>query len=130
MGSESQEIYRPWEPIENLPRSLYCEGVHDDWEFFRVLLRPKDRTLPMLRLLFDAVIGYRNVNESYRLNLEVPNGGTLFVVEHSKWLRWLNEESSGVVEHMFDNPVHYAILTEEDCIDVASGYPPQVEWLE
>ncbi len=134
MGSNSQETYRPWQPMEDLPKTRYCEAVHDDWEFFRILLRPEDPTRPMLRLLFDAVIGYRNVNESYRLRLlddrkAMQNRGTLFVVDHSNWLRWLSEESHGVVEHMHGNPVHYAILTPEDCIDVASAYPPEVEWL-
>lgn len=134
MDAKFQEIYRPWQPIEDLPKTLYCEGVHDDWEYFRILLRPRDRSRPMLRLLFDAAVGYRNVNESYRLRLlenhEARDGGTLFVVDHSNWLRWLSEESRGVVEHMHDNLVHYAILTPEDCIDVASAYPPTVEWLE
>ncbi len=86
----------------------------------------------MLRLLFDPVIAYRNINESYRLrtwrNLSSRSiKGGLFIIEGSKWAAWLREESSGILDDA--NLIHYAVLTPEDCIDIISEFPPHAEWL-
>jgi hypothetical protein len=51
----------------------------------------------------------------------------LATIQGSRWLAWLREESGGV---LVGAPlVHYAIATVDDCIDVASQFPPIVDWM-
>lgn len=125
------ETYQPLPTDELLPRTMFCEAVHDDYEHFRVVLRgpsPSDR---VVRILFDSVIAYRNINESFRLRtleqirgMELP---PLVTVENSHWLAWLRHESGGVLDGVA--LVHYMIITPEDIIEIASEFPPRVEHL-
>ena len=123
--------YRAWAPFEELPDDLLVDALIHDAEGMRILLRSEDPTQPTLRVLFDSIVSYRNVNESFRLRTwtRFPHGlaGNLFRVENSSWIEWLRGESGGVLD---DVPlVHYAILTGEDCVDIAAEFPPSVEWL-
>jgi hypothetical protein len=127
----AEEIYRPWQPIEGIPDPVYCEALHDDYEYLRILLRGADPKSRMLRIRFESVVAYRNINESYRIRTwSCLRGQTippLLTVENSSWIAWLKEESGGVLEH--ERLIHYAIFTPEDCIDVVAALPPEVEWL-
>ncbi len=133
MGTDvTKQRLRVWKPLDGIPQRLYLEALHDDYEGLRFLLRADDATRPVLRLTFESPVGYRNINESYRLRTwasvpEMKNLSTLLTVENSKWVSWLVDESGGVLrtEALF----HYAIYTEEDCIDVVTEFPPAVEWL-
>ena len=123
--------YRVWAPLEGIPNDLLVDALIHDVEGMRILLRSEDPTQPTLRVLFDSIVSYRNVNESFRLRTwnRFPDGlgGNLFTVENSSWIEWLRGESGGVLDHV--SLVHYAILTGEDCIDIAAEFPPSVEWL-
>ena len=126
-----KQEYIEWKPVENIPDRLYCEAIHDDAEGLRILLRGDDPTSPTLRLHFESVIGYRNINESYRLRtwgeVDMANSSPLLTVENSVWLQWLIAEAGGVLE--ITDVTHYAVFTLEDCIDIASEFAPIVEWL-
>jgi hypothetical protein len=123
--------YRPWLPVESIPAELYCEGLHDDYEALRILLRGPESTSAMLRILFPSAIAYRNINESFRSRTwhkaNPPSIPPLATVENSSWVAWLREESGGVLDEVA--LTHYAVTTPEDCIDVVTEVPPNVEWL-
>jgi hypothetical protein len=89
------------------------------------------REEPTLEILFDSIVSYWNIDESFRLRTWTESSGTrngsLFTVEPSAWLRWLRNESGGVLDDV--DLVHYAILTNNDCIDIAAEFPPEVRWL-
>lgn len=122
----SIETYDAWQPIEGLPKELFVEAVHDDWEGTRVLLRPNDPTGSMIRIKFESAIGYRNINESFRLRTKRPS--SIFVtVKDSEWMTWLIAEAGGALDRA--QLTHYAIYTSEDCIDVVTEFPPIVEVL-
>jgi hypothetical protein len=128
---KSEEYYKKWEPISGIPSELYVEALHDDYEFFRVLLKGKSPQAKMLRIYFDSVYAYRNIDEIYRLrtwnNFKGERPSSLFIVENSKWLEWFHEESQELyLEHSIK---HYAIHTVQDCIDILSEHEPLVEWL-
>lgn len=129
--SDLKQRYVPWTPVRGVPERLHCEAIHDDVEGLRILLRGDDPSGPTLRLYFESVIGYRNVNESYRLKtwseLDMAQNPPLLVVENSSWLAWLKSEAGEVVD--WEKVVHYAIFTSEDCFDVATEFFPSVEWL-
>jgi hypothetical protein len=46
------------------------------------------------------------------------------ILEGSLWLKWLCEESGGILDDAA--LTHYAIYTNDDCIDVAARVPPLV----
>lgn len=125
----NDENYEIWKPSPKLPTGrLYCDAVHDDYEGFRILLRSDDQTSGVLRVSFESAVGYQNINESFRLEtLSRLGGGGLFLVRDSSWVKWLKLESGGMLDSK--QLVHYAIYTEEDCIDVVSEFPPEVDWL-
>lgn len=126
------EVFEAWSPVEEVPRILYVEAMHDDYEGLRVLLRGRgDPDAPLLRLIFESVVGYRNVNESYRLATwaahDMTQHPTLLIVKHSKWIEQLRIDAGGVLDD--EELTHYAIYSPEDCIDVVSAFPPDVHWL-
>ena len=128
---EKTEYYKKWVPIQDIPSALYVEALHDDYEFFRILLKGKDSQSKMLRIFFDSIYAYRNVDESYRLRtwnfFEGDRPSSLYTVDNSIWLKWFHEESQEVY---IDRPItHYAIYTGQDCIDILSEFEPSVEWL-
>lgn len=127
----ANEIYKKWLPIEGIPKKLYCEGIHDDYEGFRVLLKEEDSQSLVVRLTFETVLAYRNIDESYLLrtvdNINSPGESTLYIVENSLWVKWLHEESYGTLEGK--NITHYAIYTPNDCLDILAEHEPKIEWL-
>jgi hypothetical protein len=123
-----------WQPLPGLGDTLYVEAVLDDWEGFRILLRPHDPQKGMLRIAFENPYAYRNMNESYRLETwshwpgPAPAGGSgLFLVRNSSWLSEFHSESQDVYRDQ--KIVHYAIFSPEDCVEVLSVSDPRVEWL-
>jgi hypothetical protein len=124
------EKYVKWEPIKNIPETLYLEGLHDDYEGFRLLLRD-EKLSRMLRITFDPPLSYRNTDEGDLLKTDQIAEGflkwPLYTVENSRFLKWFHEESLEI--HRNENPIHYAIITPNDVVDIISCYPPKVEWL-
>ena len=133
MGNDvAKQRFRTWKPLDGIPKRLYLEAMHDDYEGLRFLLRGEDLACPMLRLSFESFVGYRNINESYRLKTwahlrDMAGQSSLLVVENSEWVKWLVEEAGGVLQvHAL---IHYAIYTPEDCVDVVTSFPPTAEWM-
>jgi hypothetical protein len=125
------EIYKKWEPIKSIPASLYCEGIHDDYEGFRILLKGEDQNASILRIKFESALAYRNVEDGKRSKtqdlLSDAKDFSLYTVINSKWLNWFSEENYGMYDGL--NLVHYAILSLNDWIDVLSAEQPIVTWI-
>lgn len=125
-----ENIYKKWQPLKDIPRVLYCEGIHDDYEGFRILLRENDRS-PILRIMFDAVRSYRKSDEGDLLrtiaSISDPGRSSLFTVENSSWVKWFHEETYDI--HKDRDIKHFAIYTPDDCVDALSEFEPKVEWL-
>lgn len=122
-------MFKKWTPIESLPKTLYLEAVHDDWEGFRLLLK-HDEARRILRITFNPPLSYRNTDEGDLLksiNEQDLGGWSLYVVSSSDYLAWFSDQSCGI--HEPDDVVHYAIYTPNDCVDVLSAHSPTVEWL-
>ncbi len=123
--------FTKWEPLPEISSHLTCEGLHDDYEGFRILLKGTEPDSLTLRITFDPALAYRNVDEGDLLQtiseIKSPGESSLFIVKNSSWKKWFNEESSGL--HNDDDIIHYAIYTADDCIDVLSAFAPNVEWL-
>jgi hypothetical protein len=123
------EKYERWKSFEGISRPLYCESVTDDFDGFRVTLAVRELCERRLTIRVAGLIAYRNVNESYRLRTlarTILEDGPLYTVQSSRFVKWLVEESEGVLSA--SRVVHYAIFTAEDCIDIVADSEPSVSW--
>ena len=128
------EVYQRWNPFPGEKTPLYVEGIHDDYEGFRILLCGEEKSSPMLRLLFDSShLFYRVVRESCWLNADIPKslindigrGHRFFTVSDSRLLRWLIDVSSGT----YDSPTirHYFLCMANEVIDVVACDAPKAD---
>jgi hypothetical protein len=119
-----------WEPLKDIPNLLYLEGLHHDYEGFRLILRD-DKSGQVLRITFDPPLTYRNTDEGdlilFFKNCKLPEKWPLFKMKNSNYLKWFHEQSLNIRED--EKPIHYLIITPDDCIDVISSFTPRVEWL-
>ena len=120
------EQFTPWRPAGLSSGRLYCKAVRDDDDGLSLVMT--DDSGNQLEIIFPGYAAYRNVNESFRLRtwrvVKPPRDWSAFTVQHSDWISWLQQEADGVLD---GRPiVHYAIYTDEDCIDVAAESLPIV----
>ena len=123
--------YIKWVPIDSIPNRMYCEAIHDDYEGFRILLKGENSRSKTLRMFFESILAYRNVDEGYMLrtleSIKDREIFPLYTVHNSIWLRWFHEESYNIVSNKMIT--HYSIVTPNDIIDILSEFEPIVEWL-
>ncbi len=123
-----------WEPLPNIPSKLYLEGLHDDYEGFRVLLKGEAKSNRMLRIYFPTHLAYRNVDETNRLKtlVDYPILATmlwsLFVSKDDDFINWVATESAGIIcdTTQYRN---YIIATPNDIVEIISNEEPIIEWL-
>jgi hypothetical protein len=103
-------------------------AICDGDEGLAITLADGKSRRPVAKLVFQDFLAYRSISESFRLKTWARagdrEGGSLMRVQNSMWVKWLQEESQGVLEEF--EVVHYAIYTNDDCIDVVSRTPPLV----
>lgn len=123
-----RQTYEVWDVVPGRLVRASVEGVIDDWEGFRVLLRDHE-TDRMFRIAFGSRVAYQNRDES-DLDGEAArsNGlgrGCFYRVHGSEFEARFKADSV----RQFDNLKHFAIITDADCIDVLAIEEPQVEQL-
>lgn len=128
----SNEVYRAWQPAIDTPAELFFEELREDVDALYIFLKSNDDRRFCLQ--FEAPVAYRSTDESFRVRtwrtinegVERNEGDrqTLLIVENSLWVAWLREESGGVLDDA--RLVHYAIFTDNDCIEVVTEFPPAV----
>jgi len=120
--------YKRWNPLPRLEGArVYCEAVHDDWEGFRIWLRPEEHHLGIIVVRFGRRLFYTNSDEGDRLSgvvnedeLQFPH--PFWTVEDSALVTEFRRQAAGVRD---DVPLtHYAFLTCNDCIDVIATEDP------
>jgi hypothetical protein len=122
------EVYSEWRVTSLWPPNLYVQGLHDDYEGFRIVLENKDAGGEVYKIAFDSHLAYRNMDEGDRLrglsSLTKTRNKTAIVykVEESKWVKWFKEENPGKYDD--ESIYHWAIVTPNDWIDVLSLEPP------
>lgn len=126
------EIIRTWSPVAGISDRLYCMSVSDGSSGLRIVLGGPEHGRKRMQILFENPIAYRNIEETYRnrtwlrIHGAAPN---LAIIENSEWASWLDQESGGLISETRSPLLHYAIYTDQDCIDVATYLEPIVEVL-
>jgi len=122
-----------WMPILDVPPKLYLEGLHDDYDGFRLLLKGEDLSGRFLKIEFTSHVGYRNIDESYRLKtLErfpiLTSQWPLFVASNDEFINWICFESAETINNKLSHK-NYIICTPNDIVEVISNEEPVVEWM-
>lgn len=121
--------FRDWTPADNFPRKVFVESVTDNRDGLHVVLGTH-RHAKKMHLTFESYIAYRNMNETNRLRtwsqVDMRNHSSFMTINNSTWIDWLVNESEGLLELI--NLVHYAIYTDDDCIDVVAPSSPVAGW--
>jgi len=123
-----RQTYRVWDVIPGRVVQVSVEGVIDDWEGFRILLRDHE-TDRIVRISFDSHVAYQKRDES-DLDGEASRSDGL---GHGCFYRVHGSEFAGRFKadtaRQFHELHHFAIITETDCIDVLVTAEPKVECL-
>jgi|SRR5690606_9599280 len=107
---------KTWYPKldEKFPNSIVIDGIHDDYEGFRILVRGGEPS-KVYRISFGFdYLGYRNFDESERLRTipDFPKNSRewcLFKSDESSFIDWMVHESKGI--HSLDEITHFYIAT-------------------
>jgi hypothetical protein len=122
--------FERWWPFGDSVSKVILEGLSEvgDDKFSLQLRAPADTAALLVLSWSRRPYAYRNIDESYRLTLWqsfATHGHAFWVARDSLWLREFHGDSGGVCETI--NLVHYAIYTDDDCVDVISSAPPIAE---
>ena len=123
-----RQTYEVWDIVPGRVVRVSVEGVIDDWEGFRVLLKDHE-TDRLLRIAFGSHAAYQNRDESdldgEATRSEGLGRGCFYFVRSSEFEARFRADSA----RQFGNLKHFAIITDADCIDVLATEEPQVEQL-
>jgi hypothetical protein len=121
-----QGRYTRWNPVPAFEdQRLSCEALHDDWEGFRIWLKPPSGS--MLIVAFPSVLFHASSDDGARLSaiantapLDLPHA--FWTVEASALIAEFHRQSCDTRRGW--NITHFAFLTTNDCIDVLSTEAP------
>ena len=131
------EVWIPWYCAPGFyskyaTKSIVCDkkfhielfDINDEAKQIRVFLPCAARAYRVVRALNQQDI-LIELGEKYELSL--GKGLTFFEVKNSSYLRWLSEESVGMIDNL--NAHHYALITTNVVVDIISSIEPMVEFI-
>jgi hypothetical protein len=123
------EGYRSWEPVPDVPAggSRLVE-LRDDAQGLAIALEFDARPGEWLQLVFGSALAHRRSSFEVFIRMwrmEIPH--RLYVVEGSRWIEWLHDESDG--RYMSAALAHYVITTSRDFLEILASDPPEAEWV-
>jgi hypothetical protein len=132
-------VYTPWFPFKQCDASYSITDFNHSFKGLEITLEQREsyKNIVLKVYFFGRKVISNVVNESYRgkFNVQSPellkdvgSCGPLFKVENSDYMRYLEEQSGGIMALM--DFKHYFILDTEVSIDVASQWQPRIELYE
>jgi hypothetical protein len=122
------EKYQRWEPVADVPQGASrLVELRDDVEGLAIRVAYDRRPEQALLFSFHSPLAHRRSRFEVFVRmwqLEIPD--PLYIVENSKWIRWLHDESFGA--HASASLAHYVITTSRDFIEVLALDVPGAEW--
>jgi hypothetical protein len=123
-----EERYRRWAPVPDVPEGASrLVELRDDVEGLSIRLAYDRRPEQALVLTFHSPLAHRRSRFEVFVRmwrLEIPD--PLYIVENSKWIAWLHEESFG--QHASASLAHYVITTSRDFVEILALDVPGAEW--
>jgi hypothetical protein len=123
-----RQHYEVWDIVPGRKIDALVDGVIDDWEGFRVLLRVRE-TNEVVRISFDNHVAYQNRDESDLVGEAARSDGLrrgcFYIVQDSEFACRFTTDTA----RQFKSIKHYAIVTDADCIDVLATNEPTVDFL-
>lgn len=119
-----------WFPIDNPPKASYLEGLYDDREGFRVLLKENLPIGRWFRMSFAAPLAYKKTGDDCfdeDLRDIKANEWVFYKMESSSWLRWFDRCTSNIYAPY--NISHYVIASLDETIEVITAIDPVGCWL-
>lgn len=121
-----RQTYEVWDVVPGRVVRVSVEGLIDDWEGLRVLLRDHE-TDRVIRVAFASHVAYQNRDESdldgEAMRSEGLGRGCFYRVRSSEFASRLKADTA----RQFQELNHFAIFTETDCIDVLTTEEPKVD---
>ena len=122
-----------WKPTHDIPQQLYLEELCDNYDGLTLLLKGKNTSDKLLKINFTTRLGYRNIDETYRLrtlNLypDLTAQWSLFKSKDDSCINFIVSESTGTIETS-EPYINYIICTPNDILEVVASEEPSVEWL-
>ncbi len=114
----------------SFPKRVFLESLICNDEGLRILVRSSDKNATdILSIYFEeCTVAFRCMDEGvYPASWSKNIPSFISIVENSEYIEWFNQESGGI--RRYKGLVHYAIYTENECIDVIDLEPPKLKWL-
>ena len=112
------------------PVNTYCDGLTDDQAGFRLYFSASNEH-ERVQVRFAAPLAYRKIDEgdAFRTlaTLPSPPRPIAYEVFNSEFLAWFSDERYGSDPPYGCTVRHFLFLAEDDCIDVLSCDPPEVQ---
>lgn len=125
------EKWTKWNPIDSISQRLdFISFLYDE---NGILIRLRDLASNSdFELRYESVFSFRNTDEGRRLKLLsvlTENYGdafykewSIFKVESSEYIEWLNEETYGMYEHY--ETEHHVYITPNDILEILTAHVP------
>jgi len=119
-----------WSPKDNSPKASYVEGLYDDREGFRVLLKENLPIGRWYRIFFPAPLAYKKTGDDCfgeDIRFVTANEWVFYKLEASAWLDWYDQCTSGTYASY--KITHYVIASLDETIEVITAVDPVFSWL-
>jgi hypothetical protein len=134
----AQKLWARWTPIPKLSEKYYIDAINDTAEGLKIILSEEKNEKKNLQIVFDSSVhSCMNTNETFRLkaiytlrekyNSEFYTTWTFFKVTNSRYVKWVGEQSLGIVE--LESLTHFSIVSVDSVVDIVAAYEPKVEFI-
>ena len=122
--------FERWEtPVSN-ERDLGMVSLTDDGEILTIVINTGEKHV---RFVFTDYPAYRNIQELYRTELwnklYQRNLGSTLIIPESEWIEAFRHDRE-LLDVYHPNVVHYMINTDDSCVEVLAGEPPEISVVE
>lgn len=122
------QLYQIWTPIQGNAGYLSIESLTEDKGGLSILLRDQESN-KLIKFLFKDRLMYQCRDESdlegEASRSEGLGRGCLYIVEDSEFLAGFRKDSV----RYYEGIIHFAFITDADCIDVLALAQPLVDYL-
>lgn len=128
-----KNILKNWDLSSfDISNKVSVQEIKDDSKGLAIYFEDERHESKKIMILFENALSYVNTNESYLLkrweNESKENLGKVFYkIDESEYIELFHHMSFNVYKDL--NIKHFAIYTNEDCLDVLSVSEPEIEWI-